>query len=336
MRTTTDYLRLLIAGMLVRELSFGTNVHCSSLQAELSENGHAISYEELLAYLHDIVSSYPSLGLTWDGESRERLHVIPGVHWWTDSDAYLAVRRGNHERLSELFADVSREVTEHRIAHPRLLVGGGVAPFHCLVHRSCHLAENAREILTNNLFVSQALRTHGVRLLSGEWDLRTGALVNCTDKPARMEQFLSARQRRPDLTIMSFDAVLGSMQHREKHSKRDEPTFFMETQRESQLKLAAFSATKIAVFLVIEGEKIGRAPMADAPCVPMSHLVALQNKAQHATRDIYVITDLKQPAPEQQQVIDLFASKHLRDHRIWLISPNVDTRRMPAGTDTRG
>jgi hypothetical protein len=215
---------------------------------------------------------------------------------------------------------------EHRVARPRLLVDGGATIFHCLVHRNCHLTENAKEILTNNLFVAQALCVPKVRLISGEWDVRTGSLVNCTDKPARLEQFLLAHQRRPDVALMSFDCIWGSTSRGNERSQGGDVALYSEDGREAQLKLAAFGATKLAVFIVIEGANICRLPSAEVPVCTVAQLIAWQMKAQFATRDVCIITDLERPSHEQAHVINALSGKQLRDHRIWLVTPEIDTR----------
>jgi hypothetical protein len=83
---------------------------------------------------------------------------------------------------------------------------------------------------------------------------------------------------------------------------------------------------RLAVFIVIEGANICRLPSAEVPVCTVAQLIAWQMKAQFATRDVCIITDLERPSHEQAQVINALSGKQLRDHRIWLVTPEIDTR----------
>jgi hypothetical protein len=65
---------------------------------------------------------------------------------------------------------------------------------------------------------------------------------------------------------------------------------------------------------------------AEGPVCTVAQLIAWQMKAQFATRDVCIITDLERPSHEQAQVINALSGKQLRDHRIWLVTPEIDTR----------
>jgi hypothetical protein len=194
------------------------------------------------------------------------------------------------------------------------------------LHRNCHLAVNASQILTTNLFVAQALRGAKVRLLGGEWDLRTGALVNCADKPARLEQYLSARARRPDVALLSFESLPGSASSGAAGTSAEDLELVTEDCRESQLKMAAFGATRLAVFVLIAARNIGRPAEGETGHYPLSRLLRLQRKTPYSNRDVYLVTDLEQPTEDQRKILDWLARRELQEHRIWLISPALDTR----------
>lgn len=321
-----DDLEALLVGVLVRESLHASTLYSAAIHAALAAGDRAVSYEEVVAQLDGVLREFPFLGLSWEDPAKTRLRLIPGVRWFADSDTYRELARDPCERLARLFAEVSREALEHRVARPRVLVDSGAAAFHCLLHRNCHLAENASQILTTNLFVAQSLRGAKVKLIGGEWDLRKGALVNCADKPARLEQFLSARSRRPDVALLSFDSVRCTVSDEDEESNADDLELVAEDRRETQFKMAAFAATRLAVFVVFQARDVGRLTDGEAHSYPLSHLIPLQSKPQYAKRDVYLVTDLLQPDTRQQKVLNRLSSQRLRDHRIWLISPTVDTR----------
>ena len=291
-------------------------VAIDTLEKRLRNRGIEWDTEQLKDELDDVIASHCWLGLAWVDPDRTRLATIAGVRWFCESSMYeqLTATRPQCRVLTNQFAELAQDL-DRRFTNPRMLVGAGATTFHCLFHERCQrLRRQAQCVLTNNFFVAlrwqEEFNDQGkVHLIGGVPSLDMAATVD----NEKLAQWLRARSRRPDVSLISWHFV--------KPENDGSVTLWTKNTRELALKRAATDLTEGVLYIVCGQEKITGEVPKGGKSYSLERLLDIQKQKKNQRREVYFITNVEEPSPEQQRVIDCLSQDRFAEHRVWLVSP---------------
>jgi hypothetical protein len=171
-------------------------------------------------------------------------------------------------------------------------------------------------------------------LIEGQWDVKSGAIVNCGGKrdEHRLAAHIKASADQPDVAILSWHWVT---------MEGGEVFFWTKKPDEKNMKLATLLVAKNFLLIVFSANKIVDRPDGlDNPKEhrpdkhPLDKLGEIQcgkgkkagDPAIDQNRQVFVITDIDgELSSAQQRFVEHFKNSKVTGQRIWLISPALIT-----------